>query len=267
MLEQMLMQFRTQRAMAFCLPIYCVLGDLAIKNIVKNPPQTLDEMRVFLGKDKCAEMGPEILQLIAASRRAPPEAEPCTILRHNNKSQLKKPKIPGKKRLLQTLCNPGAPPSGAPSSAHLRRGLRNSAMLRFDGDGDESDVYVIELLGGRVYVGKSTRPQQRIWRHQTGNGAAFTKCFPPTGVQLPRLGNVKGRGDAAERDETLRYMLLRGVQNVRGWKYTQLHLSREEEEEAELNIRELYDFCRKCGYPGHFVSQCKAHYDRLGRRV
>ena len=37
----------------------------------------------------------------------------------------------------------------------------------------------------------------------TGTGSAFTKAFPPTGNLLPRLGNVRGNGDAAERDETL----------------------------------------------------------------
>jgi hypothetical protein len=39
----------------------------------------------------------------------------------------------------------------------------------------------------------------------------------------------------------------------------------EEFDEAEANIRELFDLCRKCGYKGHFMAQCKATYDRWGK--
>jgi hypothetical protein len=97
-------------------------------------------------------------------------------------------------------------------------------------------------------------------------GSAFTKAFPPTGVLLPRLGCVTGALEAAERDETLRYMFLRGIQLVRGWKYSRVYMTEQEIQDAEENIRELHDLCRRCGHPGHFVTQCKATFDRLGRK-
>ena len=84
---------------------------------------------------------------------------------------------------------------------------------------------------------------------------------------LPRLGNVEGDGDAAERDETLRYMMLRGVPFVRGWKFARVEMPSEEFEEAEANIRELFDLCRKCGCKGHFCTHCRATFDRLGRPI
>ena len=62
-------------------------------------------------------------------------------------------------------------------------------------------------------------------------------------------------------------MFMRGVDNVRGWRYTQVHLSKEDEQDAELNIRELFDLCRKCGQPGHFISNCRYSFDRLGRKI
>lgn len=101
----------------------------------------------------------------------------------------------------------------------------------------------------------------------TGTGSAFTKAFPPTGNMLPRLGNVCGNGDAAERDETLRYMFLRGIQNVRGWRYTTVELSGDMAEDAEANIRELFDLCRRCGGGNHFLGACRYEFDRLGRRI
>ena len=104
---------------------------------------------------------------------------------------------------------------------------------------------------------------------------------------------MRGSGDAAERDETLRYMLLRGVQNVRGWRYVAVNLTLAEQDDAEANIRELFDLCRRCvpswlftspglvvihvtwanrdscscGYSGHFQSSCKATWDRNGKPV
>jgi len=131
--------------------------------------------------------------------------------------------------------------------------------------GDEDTVYILELLHGRVYVGRTKNPRRRLAEHAAGRGSAFTKVYPPTGVLLPRLGRVRGSGEAAERDETLRYMYLRGADSVRGWKYTRVELTKEDAADAEANIRELFDLCRRCGHPGHFVGQCRNHYDRAGR--
>jgi predicted GIY-YIG superfamily endonuclease len=128
----------------------------------------------------------------------------------------------------------------------------------------DPSVYILELENGRVYVGTSQNVPRRIAQHTSGSGAAFTRFFRPTGKRLPRLGNVSGAGDAAERDETLRYMDLRGILFVRGWKFTQLEMSEQDYKEAESNIRELFNLCRRCGAKGHFISQCKCTRDRFG---
>jgi hypothetical protein len=70
-----------------------------------------------------------------------------------------------------------------------------------------------------------------------------------------------------ERDETLRYMFLRGIDKVRGWRYTQVVLSPEDFQDAEANIRELFGLCRRCGNGNHFMGRCKYEFDRLGRRI
>lgn len=101
----------------------------------------------------------------------------------------------------------------------------------------------------------------------SGTGSAFTKAFTPTGNRLPRLGNIRGNGDAAERDETLRYMFMRGINNVRGWRYTTVELTPEMFNDAECNIRELFDLCRRCGNGNHFMSKCTYKFDRLGRSL
>lgn len=141
-----------------------------------------------------------------------------------------------------------------------------------------ADIYVLELEGGKVYVGKSNDVSRRLLQHMKGMGSEFTKKWKPTGKILPRLGDLHGSGDGPERcvwpanpllllvfranlyfayrDETLRQMSLRGVDNVRGWKYCRKTLSREDRNDIDTNMRELYDLCRICGKAKHFARQC-----------
>lgn len=112
---------------------------------------------------------------------------------------------------------------------------------------------MLELQGGYVYVGKTSRPvEKRLAEHMASphskrfGGAAFTRIHPPTGRLLPRLGNLEGDGDGPERDETLRQMRKRGPQRVRGWKYVRPGpLSAADLEDIEKNIREVFDLCRR----------------------
>lgn len=128
-----------------------------------------------------------------------------------------------------------------------------------------SRVYVLELCGGFVYVGKSTDIKRRVEEHMRGDGAWFTRAYRPTGRLLRRLGDLEGEGDGPERDETLRQMDAKGCQRVRGWKYTQKALSAADVREIEANIREMKDLCRRCGRKGHFWGNCAYRTDRHGK--
>ena len=59
-------------------------------------------------------------------------------------------------------------------------------------------------------------------------------------------------------------MFMKGIQNVRGWKYTQVNMTSQEEEEAEDNIHKLLDLCRRCRMPGHFCNVCRSRFNRCG---
>jgi predicted GIY-YIG superfamily endonuclease len=104
-------------------------------------------------------------------------------------------------------------------------------------------VYILELENGRAYVGRSCDVERSVREHMNGKGIAFLNAFKPTGRLLPRLGNVSGRGEAAIRDETIRYMRLLGIARVRGWKYTRLTMSNEEFKEAigDVTTSVFYD--------------------------
>lgn len=253
-----LKEFRQARSVSEKIPLYCVFGDTVLRSISQSRPTSVQELQTIRGvsEDKCDRYGEDIIQIIRKSSGNTSDTSvagviPRVVMRYGKggKSTLFKRKrcFPSYGKTFEHAQASGTP-QRIPSIPSGKEG-----------------VYILELAQGRVYVGHSSDMRRRMHQHLSGQGSAFTKAFPPTGVVLPRLGCVTGSAEAAERDETLRYMFLRGIQLVRGWKYTRVQMPEEEVQDAEENIRELFDLCRRCGHPGHFVTQCKANFDRLGR--
>lgn len=275
------------------IPIYCVFGDTVITSIVQTRPQTVQALLGVRGltPEKCGQYGGDIIRLVQGTAPDPVPPASDVVMRHAKSERgWEKTSRLGMHLHLPGDCSSSACGSG---SSGRRRGAKRkllhhlipraplvsvpalpppATLVDTRGTGSlqlpacvDDDVYVLELAQGRVYVGRSSDWRRRVAQHLSGRGSAFTHAFPPTGTLLPRLGRVTGSAEAAERDETLRYMFLRGIDVVRGWKYTRMHMSPEDCRDAEENIRELFDLCRRCGCPGHFVTQCRASFDRMGR--
>jgi len=49
--------------------------------------------------------------------------------------------------------------------------------------------------------------------------------------------------------------------NQTGWRYCSSKLSEEERRDIEINMREMFDLCRKCGRVGHFSTECRYQAD------
>jgi predicted GIY-YIG superfamily endonuclease len=260
-----LKEYRQLRSTVEKIPLYCVFGDTVIKSIVQDRPRDMQALQGIRGltHEKCERYGDDILGIILRSSK--------------DKKPLRRVGSTWSDHLPVVVRHSSSSPAGGKPSHSLwsRRkailktldvGAINTAVHRTPGiPAGKEGVYVLELAQGRVYVGHSSDIRRRIQQHMAGQGSAFTKAFPPTGVVLPRLGCVTGSPEAAERDETLRYMFLRGIQAVRGWKYVRVQMDEDETQDAESNIRELFDLCRRCGHPGHFIGHCKANFDRLGK--
>ena len=280
-LSKSLKSYRTEQSERLLIPESSVLGEKLIRAIVSRRPETLEKLQTIsgMGHKRLVMYGTDILKLVSQhkKRRTTKAVKPRGIPKKAAQSKVKKTAVKARKPVKvpkrprpRPRPKPTQPrPYGPRCSDALKSSdaLAMQASAQAKGDGKKSSVYILQLEDDRIYVGTSQDVERRVLQHVSGKGAAFTRRFKPTGVRLPRLGNVSGDGDAAERDETLRYMYLKGIDMVRGWKYTQVEMSSADALEAESNIRELFNLCRRCGGKGHFVGQCRCTMNRLGTYV
>ena len=283
-LELQLKTYRKKQATAQSLPCYCIFGDTLLKKLAHTCPRDFSSLSKIkgMGPERCSKYGHDIISIM---QRCCPDVDdslpktglkkknfrspkPCVIVRHNTAgNRLKRPDgMPATRKRPDGMPATRKQPDGIKSSQGVSA-ISRSPFPQASATDSHNDVYILELAFGRVYVGKSSAVDRRFSQHVSGAGAAFTKAFPPTGNRLPRLGNVSGSGDAAERDETLRYMFLRGIHNVRGWRYSTVALSVNDFNHAEAEIRENFDLCRRCGNAGHFIKGCRFEFDRMGRKL
>lgn len=254
-LQKSLRLYRTEQAYIRAIPPSTVFGDKLMNKIAATRPSTLKQLLTMkgIGPTRFENYGRDIVRLVNLSSK--PAKGKATL----------KGKHPSPRKLPRPRPRPRPKPKPRPAPRPCRSAIAPAAAPIPQSNSTPPSVYILELEDGRVYVGSSKNVEQRIAQHLAGTGSAYTRLFKPTGVLLPRLGNVVGDGDAAERDETLRYMSLRGIPMVRGWKFTQVIMPFSDFDEAEANIRELFDLCRRCGRAGHFMTKCTAVTDRWGR--
>ena len=261
-LERSLKTFRTEQALTRTVPPVSVFDNSLLRGIVHKSPTTMRQLCSIrgMGVKRCEQYGADILKLVNMSIKGKTTRKCPKKPQKKAKPQKAKPRKTTK--ALKVVTSRFFPTPLKPPLPVILPQLM-PPQKRFPPSPGPS-VYILELEQGRVYVGSSRDVDRRVAQHMAGAGSAYTRVYRPTGVLLPRLGNVGGEGDAAERDETLRYMMMRGIPYVRGWKFAQVVMSPEDFNEAESNIRELFDLCRRCGYKGHFITRCKATYDRWG---
>jgi predicted GIY-YIG superfamily endonuclease len=296
-LDNALRQYRTEQAYIRAVPPASVFSNALLRRIVLSKPCTLSALSKLngIGQTRRLHYGRDIVRLVNLNNQSklgtkrkripkspihPPAAARGAKNTQRNALKGKTQANSRKTRASRPGCtiipektavdslnslNPFNPSNAPTVVSRFFQDKKASKLLLVKPT--KTSVYVLELEDGRVYVGSSVDIPRRLAQHSSGCGSAYTKIYRPTGVLLPRLGNVEGDGDAAERDETLRYMMQRGIPFVRGWKFARVDMPAEEYEEAEANIRELFDLCRRCGYKGHFCTHCRANFDRMGNAL
>jgi predicted GIY-YIG superfamily endonuclease len=113
-------------------------------------------------------------------------------------------------------------------------------------------LYILQLVDGKYYVGKSSNPAYRYSQHRKGEGAAWTKKYPP--VKFLETRSLTGEHD--ETNLTKDLMKKYGIDNVRGGAYTQIVLDDATKSVLEREVLGNTDKCYKCGLGGHFANRC-----------
>lgn len=124
-------------------------------------------------------------------------------------------------------------------------------------------IYVLRLKSNRFYVGKSANVIQRIQQHLRGDGSAWTRKYPPIGIDRA----LQNCGPFDEDKVTKEYMANHGIDNVRGGAYVQEVLSHDERALIQREIWVAYDRCKRCGRHGHLVANCYAYLDVNGDEI
>jgi len=118
-------------------------------------------------------------------------------------------------------------------------------------DYKSTNIYILELINKKFYIGKTNNPEFRLEQHFNSNGSAWTKKHKPIKV----IEIIPNCDDFDEDKWTLKYMKQYGIDNVRGGSFCQIELSQENINTINRMINGSTDKCFKCG-GNHFHSFC-----------
>ena len=121
-------------------------------------------------------------------------------------------------------------------------------------------IYILKLIEGKYYIGKSINPTKRIKNHYLGKGSYWTKIYKPVSIETQFVGN-----NWDEDNYTLQYMHKYGIDNVRGGSFCQISLDEDSINTIKRMINGATNKCFKCGSNDHYLATCELRvvtYDR-----
>ena len=133
------------------------------------------------------------------------------------------------------------------------------------------NIYILELEGGKYYVGKTNHTFKRFRQHVDGDGAKWTQKYSPKDVYEFH----KDMKDIDERKITIQMMKEFGVENVRGGPWTKVNMTTREKLNLSNRIKRNTTVrrnskkksCTRCGRTSHTVERCYARYHSNGKSL
>jgi hypothetical protein len=126
-------------------------------------------------------------------------------------------------------------------------------------------LYVLEFERYQFYIGKTRNITARIEAHKAGTGSEWTRLLK---VSLIGDKPVEIRPMTSPLDEDRlveEYMVIFGIENVRGGSYGQVRLPPATIEFLEKKVATAKDLCVACMRPGHFVKSCPEVWKHTGK--
>ena len=114
------------------------------------------------------------------------------------------------------------------------------------------DIYVLECIGGKYYIGKTRNSLKRISKHFKGGATAWTCLHKPI-----KIIEIIENCDAFDEDKyTKIYMAKYGIENVRGGSYVRPVLDLKTINLIKHEFVTAQDRCYNCKCLGHFIRNC-----------
>lgn len=115
------------------------------------------------------------------------------------------------------------------------------------------NIYILKCTNNKYYIGKTKLDvEKRYSQHLYDKSCVFTTKYPPIEI----ITTYKTDDSLEENNMTKKYMILYGIENVRGGSYANLELEEWQIKSLEMEFKSADDCCYKCGGKNHFAKNC-----------
>lgn len=115
------------------------------------------------------------------------------------------------------------------------------------------NIYILKCTNNKYYIGKTKLDvEKRYSQHLYDKSCVFTTKYPPIEI----ITTYKTDDSLEENNMTKKYMILYGIENVRGGSYANLELEEWQIKSLEMEFKSADNCCYKCGGKNHFAKNC-----------
>jgi predicted GIY-YIG superfamily endonuclease len=115
------------------------------------------------------------------------------------------------------------------------------------------NIYILKCTDNKYYIGKTKLDTStRYNQHMNDKSCVFTSKYPPIEI----IKTYKSDDPLEEDNATKKYMMMHGIDNVRGGSYTKIKLEDWQIKSLEHEFKSASDCCYKCGGKNHLAKNC-----------
>jgi predicted GIY-YIG superfamily endonuclease len=115
------------------------------------------------------------------------------------------------------------------------------------------NIYILKCTDNKYYIGKTKLDiNTRYNQHVNDKSCVFTSKYPPIEI----IKTYKSDDPLEEDNATKKYMMMYGIDNVRGGSYTKIKLEDWQIKSLEHEFKSASDCCYKCGGKNHWAKNC-----------